>query len=192
MSGPPLDELLDDLAPDERERLARAHARLIAAGPPPELPPTLVEPPAPPAATVHSFPQRYRFTAIAAAVAVAAAVFVAGYLVGGARAPDAPVRTLAMSGPGGATADLSVFDVDDAGNWPMKLEVSGLPALPAGGLYELWLTRGGKLAESCGTFVTNGAGSTVRLNAPYRLRAFTGWVVTRHGDDAVVLRTESV
>src|SRR5437588_621917 len=35
----------DDLTPEERARLERVHELLVAAGPPPELPPALAEPP---------------------------------------------------------------------------------------------------------------------------------------------------
>ena len=46
MSGPDFDELVggDDLPGPERERLQRVHELLVAAGPPPELPPELVQP----------------------------------------------------------------------------------------------------------------------------------------------------
>ena len=41
-SGPDFDELIgNELEGDERERLLRVHELLIAAGPPPELPPEL-------------------------------------------------------------------------------------------------------------------------------------------------------
>ena len=59
---------------------------------------------------------------------------------------------MAMTGPGGARASLVLYREDCAGNWPMKLEVSGLKPLPAGKTYSLWLTRHGKLADPCGTF----------------------------------------
>lgn len=185
------DEILDGVTGAERDRLEAVHARLVAAGAPPELPPGLEYPPAPPAAQVVRFPRRYRYTALAAAASFAIAVFGVGYVVGGARAPDEPARSLAMTGQG-AEATLAVFAADAAGNWPMRLTVSGLPVLPSGEQYELWLTKDGELAEPCGTFVVEGAETDVRLNAPYRLRDFTGWVVTRAGDEEFVLRTPTV
>lgn len=191
MTGPERDELLEGLAGAERDRLEAVHARLVAAGAPPELPPGLTRPPAPPSARVVRFPRRYRYTALAAAASFAIAVFGVGYVVGGARAPDEPLRSVAMTGEG-ATATLAVFAADAAGNWPMRLTATGLPVLPRGEQYELWLTRDGELAEPCGTFVVENTETEVRLNAPYRLRDFTGWVVTRSDDPTFVLRTPTV
>jgi hypothetical protein len=91
---------------------------------------------------------------------------------------------------GDARASLAILPQDDAGNWPMRMTVQGLPSLPDGREYELWLTRDGKLASPCGTFVVSGDGRTVvSLNAPYRLKSFDGWVVTRHGSEEPLLRT---
>ena len=152
-----------ELEPSERERLEHVHTLLVQAGPPPELPPALEHAPAPPAARVIPFPRRYRFTALAAAAVAACALFGIGYLVGGAGGRAEPVRTVAMSGASQATAQLDLFEVDAAGNWPMELRVAGLPA----GRYELWLTRDGKLAETCGVFAVADGETTVPLNAPY-------------------------
>ena len=176
----------DDVGPEELERLERVHALLGSVGPPPELPPGLAETPEPPKAQILPYPRRYRFTAAAAAAVAAASLFGVGYLVG-AR-PDAAVeRTVAMSGAGGASAELDVFEQDTAGNWPMELRVDGLAA----GSYELWLTRDGTLAESCGRFAVAGPEprTTVPLNAPYRLREFDGWVVVPVGGEERVLTT---
>ena len=70
---------------------------------------------------------------------------------------------------------------DEAGNWPMQLSVTGLPPLPKHGYYEVYLTRHGKPVAPCGVFVVKSkAGAvSVRLNAPYTLRAGDTWVVTR-------------
>ncbi len=180
-----LNEILgDDLEPGERERLERVHALLAEAGPPPELPPALEHAPEPPAAVVVPFPRRYRYTALAAAVAAAVALFGVGYLVGGGGGTE-PLRTISMSGTNQAAAELDVFEKDAAGNWPMELRVSGL----APGRYELWLTRGGKLAEPCGAFAVAAGETTVPLNAPYALRDFDGWVVVPSGATAPVLTT---
>ena len=171
----------DDVPPDELERLQRLHVLLEQTGPPPELSPALTHAPELPSARVIPFPRRYRFTAAAAAAVAAAALFGIGYVAGGSGA-DAPVRTVVMSGRG-ATAELDLFDVDVAGNWPMELRVTGLAA----GTYELWLTRAGKLAEPCGSFSVAARETTVPLNAPYKLRQFDGWVVVASGDDMPVL-----
>ena len=73
-----------------------------------------------------------------------------------------------------------VLTADKAGNWPMRFTVQGLPQLPRGGYYELYLTRHGRIAAACGTFNVHGGRTTVSLNAPYHLREYDGWVVTRH------------
>ena len=174
----------EDLDPIERARLERVHDLLVRAGPPPELPPSLAHAPEPPSARVLSFPRRYRYTALAAAAIVAVALFGLGYLAGGGPDPG-PVRTVVMTGAGDARADLDVFEKDAAGNWPMELRAEGLPA----GRYELWLTRSGELAESCGVFAVEGDEVTVPLNAPFPLRQFDGWVVVRAGQDEPVLTT---
>ena len=85
------------------------HDLLGRAGPPPELPPELAATPEPPRAQVIPLPRRYRFTAVAAAAVVAAALFGVGYLVGAV--PDETVeRTVTMSGSGGASAELDLFE----------------------------------------------------------------------------------
>lgn len=193
---PRFDDLVDaELPAEEHARLQAVHALLVAAGPPPELPPGLAEPPVVPAARALPFPRRYRYTAVAAAAAAAAVLLGVGYLFGTAGGSSQPaVRTVEMRGPGGASGSIALFAKDAAGNWPMELTVRGLPPLPEGRTYELWLTRGGELAESCGTFVAAGPETVVQLNAPYRLSQFSGWVVTTgFGPDApgaFVLRTE--
>lgn len=174
----------DDLPEAERDRLLRVHDLLIQAGAPPDLPRAIAEPPAPPEDKVIRLPRRRAWVAgIAAAAAVALVGFGAGYVVGD-RGPDVE-RTVVMRGDG-ALASLDVFAVDEAGNWPMRLRVEGLPAGPT---YELWLTRNGELAEQCGVF-TVGTGTTeVPLNAPYKLKEFDGWVVVEAGETAPLLTT---
>ena len=174
----------DDLEPGELELLERVHALLERAGPPPELSPGVAAAPEPPAARILPFPRRYRYTALAAAAVAAFALFGIGYLVGGGGGPD-PLQTIAMSGPAPASAELDLFEKDAAGNWPMELRVSGLPA----GTYELWLTRNGNLAEPCGAFAVASGETTVPLNAPYKLKSFDGWVVVPSGDHEPVLTT---
>jgi hypothetical protein len=194
---PDLDELVGELPADERERLEYVHRLLLEAGPPPELPPDLRPVDASrPAAVYPLFPRR-RYAAIAAiAAALALVAFGAGYLVADRDGTPEPVRVVLMTPPGGAPstarASLAVFDADAAGNWPMALTVRDLAPLPPGQTYELWLTRDGDLVESCGTFVVTGGKTEVELNAPYRLRSFSGWVVTRAGSDAAILRTERI
>ncbi len=188
---PNFDELVGDLSPAERERLLRVHALLVAAGPPPELPPHLVVPPDEPRATVVPIPRRYRWAALSAAAVLLVALFGVGYAIGHASAPE-EAFTVPMAGASGASAELVVFARDAAGNWPMKLTVRGLPALERGSRYELWLTKSGKLVEQCGAFATADVETEVPLNAPYVLRDYDGWVVVVNGSTAAVLRTDVI
>ena len=194
MSGrpPDFDELLDgeDLGDEERARLWRVHALLVEAGPPPDLTPRLLVPPAVPTrAGVIPLPRRRRGTALLIAAAVALAVFGAGWLGGAHRTSSHVAWTIAMTGPGGARASLAVLDADQAGNWPMVMKVSGLAALPAGQTYALWLTKRGKLEASCGTFTVGEGTTTVNLNAPYHLKEYDGWIVVRSGATTPLLTT---
>ena len=59
--------------------------------------------------------------------------------------------------------------------------MSGLPPLPTGETYTLWLTRNGKLADPVRR-VRVGRGTTkVPLNAPVPAQEFDGWVIVRTG-----------
>ena len=187
---PSFDELVDAGDP-ERARLQGAHELLVAAGAPPELPPSLETAPPEPRATVIAFPRR-RYTAIAAVAIAATVLFGAGYAIGGRDSPEQPVQTIAMKGPAGATASIALLALDEAGNWPMTLEVSGLPPLPGGGTYTLWLTRDGKLAESCGAFAVATGTTKVPLNAPYKLKTFDAWVIVRTGTTQPLLRSAAI
>ena len=59
----------------------------------------------------------------------------------------------------------------------------------------MFLSRGAdQRAASCGTFRVSGESNDIRLNVPYRLDKFNGWIVTRErpGSDKhpVVLTTD--
>jgi hypothetical protein len=200
VSGPNYDELMEGASAEEEARLRRVHDLLVAAGPPPELPPALVEPPAlrperPPVLT--TLPRRRFGAVLVAAAGIAAATFIAGWVIGdhratsGASKPAVQIQMRPTAQAPTAAAVLAVDKGHDDSNVPMTLTVSNLKSLPKGGFYELWLTRvvkhGGtttqKLVVSCGTFV--GASSTkapvqVQMNAPYTLDTARGWVITRH------------
>jgi Anti-sigma-K factor rskA len=187
---PRLDDLLDGEIPAaERDRLERVHALLVGAGPAPA-PTRSLLPPAEPRPARASRPRRR----VAFAGALAALILVsvgAGYVVrgdgGGGRTVD---EVLPMRGPGGAEARLVVFARDPAGNWAMSLSVSGLAPLPDGRGYELWLTKGGRLADPCGTFiVVEGENRGIWLNAPYELDLYDGWVIVAQGSDVPLLST---
>ena len=188
--GPNFDDLVgNDLPAAERERLLRVHQLLIAAGPPPEgmaavpLPAT----PEPAARERVRRPRRLALAALAAAFAVA--VFGAGFFVGD-RGPGT-FEVVEMAGTGEAVnahAELEIFDIDDAGNWPMELRAEGLE--PSGPRYELWLTKKGRLSALCGDFLVQPDGTVkVPLNAPYKLLDYDEWVVVREGSDDPLLTT---
>ena len=90
----------------------------------------------------------------------------------------------------GASAVIELLAEDDAGNWPMHVVVRGLePSRDRDDWYDLWLTRRGRLAAHCGRFIVSPGQTRVTLTVPYGLRAYDGWVVTRHGSSAPVLTT---
>ena len=183
--GPSFDDLVGaDLSPDERERLLRVHELLVEVGPPPEMASK---------APVHLHPRRRRGALLAIAATLALTVFAVGVVVGDrsdGRAVDFVVPMSGTAVAADASASLDVFDVDAAGNWPMEMKVQGLAPTRSGRPYELWLTKSGKLAALCGSFLTGPDGSAVvPMNAPYRFSDFDGWVVVEEGTEAPLLTT---
>jgi hypothetical protein len=184
------DDVVEGLEPGEQERLRRVHELLLRADPPPELSPELDESPERPSNVYPLLPRRRAVAAVLVAAALAAASFGIGFLVGDDE-PPAPDRVVGLAPPGGASearASLAIFDVDDGGNWPMELTVRDLPG-GSGVSYELWLTKQGKLADSCGAFRIAGEKTVVPLNAPYKLKNYDGWVIVRSGSTQPVLTT---
>ena len=198
---PDLDDLIGtDIVPGERARLERVHDLLIAAGPPPELPPALVEPDLDPREeNVEFLPRRRAGLVLGIAAVVGVAAFLGGFLAGRQKEPFAEVFKVPMQGTAqaaNASASIEVGKADAAGNWPLKVVVRGLKPLPKGQYYEMFLTNGAdKRAATCGTFRVIQSGDSVRLNAPYNFRSFDGWVVTREvpgsGKHPVVLATKA-
>jgi hypothetical protein len=192
MHGPDFDELVGaDLEASERDRLRRVHELLVAAGPPPELRPG--EDAQPAVEPVRLPARRRRFAVLALAAALTLVAFAAGALVGGRLDNPGTFEVVSMTGTA-YTSDvrgtLTIFDADEAGNWPMELEVAGLTPSPDRRPYELWLTKGGKLSALCGSFVVEADGTTVvPMNAPYRLKDFDGWVVVAEGSESPLLTT---
>jgi hypothetical protein len=197
---PDFDELIgSDLDAAERARLRNVHELLLQAGPPAELSPEIEGGPTL-AMTLQRRPRRsrHRVLLLAAALAVVAAVFLAGYITGNGTSGAAPARTLSLVGTRaapGALASLQIDHADDSGNWPIKISVTGLPKLPPHGYYTVFLVRNGKLIAPCGYFVvaSHSTGESLWLNAPYALQAHDTWVVTKqmagdHTAGPVVLR----
>ena len=185
---PNFDELAggDDLSPEEAARLERVHNLLIEAGPPPELPPHLLQKPDPEGGrrdNVVALPRRRAGLLLGIAAVIALAALLGGYAYGTRHATfeeDFAVSMHSTIAGSPARAVIHVGNLDSAGNWPLKLDVKNLPALPKGQYYEMFLSRGAdKRAASCGTFRVSGGSDDVRLNAPYRLDKFNGWIVTR-------------
>jgi hypothetical protein len=190
--GPDFDELVGtDLDAEERARLLRVHELLVAVGPPPDFEPEVPPVPAEPAVT-RLQPRRRTFSLVALAAALAVAVFGAGYFVGDRGGPGTfeVIEMAGTSSAADARGSLEIFDIDEAGNWPMELEVDGLRPSTSGRAYELWLTKGSQLAALCGSFRAEPDGTTkVPLNAPYRLKDFDSWVIVEEGTKTPLLTT---
>jgi hypothetical protein len=179
------DSLLDTHVSDrDRERLRRAHDALLRAGPLPELSVALQQPPP---VAIRRLPlpspthprRRVVVTALAAALALTAAG--AGYLLttGPAETIQTTATMHATAMAPGATGVLRISARDRAGNGPIVLRVRGLPNLQRGSYYDMYLTNKGRLVGSCGTFKTDGGTTIVRLNVPFRLGEYSGWMIRR-------------
>lgn len=202
------DEIVDTDGLDEVEeaRLRRVHDLLVQAGPPPDLPPALERTPEAADAEIVQFPllpkRRWAVAAVAAAT-LAVIAFGGGYLFGHSKGNGqglkaervVPMHGLRSASTTNALAVLRIAKRDSIGNWPMAVAVTGLPTqAEAGAYYELWLTRGHRPVEPCGTFRVHGKTTNVRFSVPYDFHGVDGWVVTvqRHGSSQpgrVVLTT---
>jgi hypothetical protein len=119
---------------------------------------------------------------LALAAAVALVAFLGGYLAGRTGDQFTTAFQRQMHGTAAArqaSATIEIGKLDRSGNWPLRLVVRNLAPLPKGQYYEMFLTNNHRPVATCGTFVVDRPGTTVRLNAPYNLRRFDGWVVTR-------------
>ncbi|HUH14963.1 MAG TPA: anti-sigma factor [Gaiellaceae bacterium] len=177
------DELVGEVDdPQERARLLRVHELLLSV----DAPPDVTAPP-------RRLPPRRDFRRVALLAAALAVAATLGYAAGSRDDGPAVFREIAMHGVGderGSTATIDVLDQDAGGNWPMLLLVRGLePSTDRDDAYELWLTRDGELADSCGVFTVHEGLTTVTLSVPFALRSYDGWVVTRRGSDEVLLTT---
>jgi hypothetical protein len=180
---PDFDRLVGpELEGAERARLQRVHDLLVQAGPPAELSPQTAAGPTL-ELTLARRPRRVqrRVLLLAAAVAILALAFLGGYIAGNGSS-SATGRVLKLAGTSAAPnalASLEIEHVDAAGNWPMKLTVTGLPQQNGRAYYEVFLVRKGKPDAPCGAFkVATDRAVTVQLNAPYRLENGDTWVVT--------------
>lgn len=193
-------EGLDEL---EERRLRRVHELLLQAGPPPDLPPELERPTDPNESQPREVPalfRRRRAVGVVILLAAALAAFAGGYAFGHGKAKTAAFvsqHDVPMHAPkgNGRFAVIHIAKADSVGNWPMLVEVSGLPEQQSPkSYYELWLTQDGKPVAPCGSFRVHGKTTRIRLSVPYPLRTFDGWVVTaerpgKGGVGPVVLTT---
>ncbi|HEX4521858.1 MAG TPA: hypothetical protein VH063_20050 [Gaiellaceae bacterium] len=164
----------------EREELRRVHELLLSASAAPPLPPALARPPRIGRRT--PVPPLRTLVAVTATCAVTIA-FGFGYRLGHVGGFQ-PGFTRAMHGTGAlaaAHASLAVGKRDANGNRALEMSVRGLPPLPHQALYDLYLTKNGKLKVLCGTFRIGASTVTrVRMSVPEDLAEYTGWVVTTH------------
>ncbi len=184
--SPDFDELIgdgDEATPEELAGLRTVHDLLASAAPPPELPRRLARPPRPPRERRRRrAPRRWGVLAAAAPAAVGCA-FAIGFVFGhgGGLRPSFTREMHGLAPVAAATATIKVGPRDPSGNWPLDMSVRGLPALPRGDWYQLYLTRRGEPDVLCGSFRTgDGAVTDVRMNAPSDLAEYSGWIVTAH------------
>jgi Anti-sigma-K factor rskA len=180
----------EDLSPEEVARLERVDSLLRSVpGPPPELPASLTRS----IDTIgleRSGPTRRRLgLAVAFAAVLAAAAFGFGRWTADegfdARAVVA-MQPTDVAPQAAAVIELGGPD-ESSGNWGLQLEVSGLPRLPAGEYYVLWLAKDGEYAGTCGTFNVGDGTTRVEMIVSYRLRDYDAWAISKHGDDTPVL-----
>lgn len=182
MTEPPdfRDLVGDDLPPEELERLARVDALLRSVpAPPAEVPQSVTGA----VMRISAAPlwTRRRFAGALAFAATLAALFFAigSWTAGGGFDARATVALRATEQAAGASGLVRIGARDEtSGNWEMELVVSGLPNLPSGGYYVLWLAKDGEYAGTCGTFNVDGETTAVRLTAAYVLSEYDEWVIT--------------
>lgn len=177
----------DDVSAEELEGLRPVDGLLRSVpAPPGEVPRSLARAVAATAASPPSWWTRRRLVAAAAlAAALSAASLTVGVLVASGTSPDGfdaritvPMR--ATTNAPGASGVIRIGGRDESGNWTIEFEVSGLPELPPGGAYALWLAKDGRYGAMCGYFKTGAGRTTVRMNGAYELPEFDTWVVTAH------------
>ena len=179
-----LQDLVGDVPGDELDRLAHADALLRSVPPPPPSVPRSL------AAAVLAIPRerpargRRRFAAaLAFAAVLSTALFGAGYWAGGDRGlgEEYTVAMRATEEARGASAVIRIGERDEAtGNVTLELDVSGLPRLPEGGYYALWLASDGEYAATCGTFSVGEGETSVSMNVSYDFERYDAWVITAY------------
>jgi hypothetical protein len=183
--GPDLRDVIgDDVPDDELRRIERADALLRSVpAPPASVPQTVTSAVLDIARKQRVLPHRRLAAALALAAVVAAALFGLGYWAGDNRglAEDYRVAMRATDEARGASAVIRVGERDShTGNVTLELDVSGLPKLPEGGYYALWLAKDGRYAATCGTFGVGENETTVSMNVSYDFKRYDAWVITAY------------
>jgi hypothetical protein len=182
---PDLGDLVgDDVPEEELRRIRRADALLRSVPPPPpELPASLTRAVASVARPPERFWTRPRVAgALALAATLAGVFFALGTLVGGDDDFDerAAIAMQVSDAAPEASATIRVGQPDESGNWPLRLEVSGLEPLPKGGYYLLWLAKDGEFGVACGSFRVGEGGTVAEWDVSYRLADYDRWVITAY------------
>jgi Anti-sigma-K factor rskA len=175
-----------DLPPEELERLREVDSVLRRVpAPPHDVPASLTH-------AVASVPlaarpeRRIRRLALGLAFAaiVAAAAFGIGYWNGSKFDVDYTVGMTPTSSAPGAEADVKVgYRDEESGNVELIVDVSGLPKLPEGEDYALWLERDGEWAATCGYFAVGEDTTTVRMTVSYQFLDFDAWIISAGSRD---------
>ena len=175
----------EGLPPAEQERLERVHEMLIAAGPPPELPPELEEPPDERGNVREleptGLPRRRVGAALALAAAIALIAFLGGYLAGYKHTSNGfeSVKTVALTN-NQAQATVRFGARDANGNTPMEVKVEGLQKLSGQDYYVLYMTKSSKPVAVCGSFNVRGPqATTLRFPVAYDPSEFDGLELAR-------------
>lgn len=172
----------EDVTPEELERLRQVDALLRRVPPPPaEVPQSLTQSVArlTDADTVP-WPRRRALLGVALAAAVAALTFGLGrWTDGDGFETRFTVAMQPTDNARNAAAVIRVGAADEAGNWQLELDVSGLPQLERGEYYDLWLAEDGEYAAACGTFSVAEGETVVRMTVSYRLAEYDTWVISR-------------
>jgi hypothetical protein len=177
----------DDVSASELEALRRADALLRSVpAPPAEVPPSLSRAVLQAAeAPGRLWTRRRTAVALAFAAALSALFFGLGSWTGGRDDFDAraTVRMSATENAPGARATIRMGHPDESGNWPLRLEASGLRDLPPGGYYVLWLAKDGDYGATCGSFRVDDGDTEVEWDVSYRLAGYDKWVITAYLPD---------
>jgi Anti-sigma-K factor rskA len=185
---PDLGELVGrDLPPEELERLREVDSLLRQVpAPAHDVPASLTQAVA--AVPLAARPERrIRRLALGLAFAavVAAAAFGIGYWNGSKFDVDYTVDLVPTASAPGAEAAVRVGDRDEeSGNVELLVDVSGLPRLPGGEDYALWLERDGEWVATCGYFAVGEGTTTVRMTVSYDFRDFDAWIISVGDRDA--------